>query len=111
MSLDIRYSRPAYVTIDASVSVKRGAGYTTDILDVIKGNVEDYLASLSIGDDVPITGVLTAVTASIVLPTNPTFKLAGLTINKQGETPGMSDIEIPFDAVVEVGNVTVTEVS
>ncbi|MBR2216400.1 MAG: baseplate J/gp47 family protein [Selenomonadaceae bacterium] len=106
----ISYSRPSYTAVDVAVTVKRGTGYTTDLLDIIKTNIETYINSLSVGDDVPITGILTAITAAVVLPTNPAFRLASLTIAKAGESPGLTDIEIVYDALAEVGNITVTEV-
>ena len=107
----IRYSRPTYTGIDASLSVKRGIGYTSDVLDVLKRNIEDYLDNLDIGTPVTITGILKVVANAVPNPSKPSFLIDTLQICVAGGILGTTDIEIDWNAVAETGTVTVTEVT
>lgn len=107
----IRFSRPTYKAIDVTVAVKRGTGYTTDLLATIKDAIETYILSLSIGDDVPVTGILTAIASCVENPKQPAFLLSSVMIGEDGETQGIADIAIPWNAVADVGTVSVTEVT
>lgn len=107
----IRYSRPTYTSIDASLSVKAGIGYTTDILAVLKASIEDYLDNLEIGNPVTITGILKVIANAVPNPSKPPFLIDALTIGVTGGTIGVSDIPIDWNAVAETGTVTVTEVT
>lgn len=107
----IYYSRPIYTSIDVTVTVKAGAGYSSAILDTIQTNIESYLESLDIGTDVSATGILTAIADAVETPTNPAFSLVSLTLNETGETPGTVDVPIDWNAVASVGTISVTEVS
>lgn len=105
----VKFSRPLYTSIDVTVTVSPGAGYSSAILDTIKENIETFIKSLDIGTDVSSTGVLSAITDAIETPQNPSFSLVSLTLNETGETPGMVDIPIDWNAVASVGTVSVTE--
>lgn len=107
----IRYTRPSYSIIDVVVTVRQGAGYTADLLTTIQTNIENYINGLTIGEDVTITGTLTAITAAVENPSNPAFRLASLTIGETGEAQGYTDVEVAYNAVAAVGTVSVTEVT
>lgn len=107
----IQYSRPAYTNIDVSLEIKAGAGYTSDILDVLKTNIEDYLDNLEIGNPVTITGILKVVANAVLNPGKPPFLIDTLQIGVTGESLGPSDISIDWNAVADIGTVTVTEVT
>ena len=107
----IRYSRPTYTSIDASLSVKAGIGYTSDVLDVLKSNIEDYLDNLDIGTPVTITGILRVISSAVPNPSKPPFLIDTLQICVAGGILGTTDIEIDWNAVAETGTVTVTEVT
>ena len=107
----IRFSRPIYQGIDVTVTVRQGTGYTNDLLTQIKDSIETYILSLSIGGDVPVTGILTAIASVVENPKQPAFLLSTLTIGEAGETQGNTDIAIPYNAVASVGTVSVTEVT
>ena len=94
-----------------TVTVKPGIAYTTAILDVIKGNIENYIDELDIGVDVSATGILTAITAAIANPAQPSFSLASISIGETGGTMGTVDVPIDWNAVASVGTVSVTEVT
>lgn len=107
----VRFFRPAYVPIDVTVTVKKNGTYTTAIADTIKNNVEQYINALDIGYDVLVTGILTAVVASITNVAQPEFSLQGITIGKDAGSLSTADIDILYNEVASVGTVTVTEVS
>lgn len=106
----IRFSRPPYVGIDVDIKIKPATGYTTIIYDAIKSNVENYIKALEIGDDVTVTGMLTAISAAISNASRPSFILQEITLNKTGSTAGTADIAIAYNEAAQVGTVTITEV-
>ena len=111
ITTDIQYSRPTYTSIDVDVGVRPGTGYTSDVLGTIRTNLEDYINSLTIGNAVTMTGILNAISAAVSTPAVPAFLLASIQIGVTGETMGLADIPIEWNAVAEVGTVTVREVS
>lgn len=107
----VRFFRPTYVPIDVTVTVKKNGTYTTAVADTIKNNVEQYINALDIGYDVLVTGILTAVAASITNVAQPEFSLQEITIGKDAGSLSTADIDILYNEVASVGTVTVTEVS
>lgn len=107
----IRFSRPVYHSIDVTITIRQGTGYTTDLLNSIQEAVEAYLLSLSIGDDVYLTGIITAITSVVENPKQPAFLLATLTMGETGSSQGTTDVVIPYDGVASVGTISVTEVT
>lgn len=107
----IRFSRPIYKAVDVTVTVRQGTGYTADLLTAIRNAIEAYILSLSIGDDVPVTGILTAIASCVANPKQPAFLLSSVTIGEAGETQGITDVDIPWNAVADVGTIAVTEVT
>ena len=107
----IKFSRPTYVSVDITVNVTAGYGYSSAILDTIKANIESYIKDLDINTNVSVTGVLTAVTAAIENPARPSFSLDSITLSKTGETPGIVDVAIAWNEVAEIGTISVTEVT
>ena len=107
----VRFFRPAYVPIDVTVTVKKNGTYTTAVVGTIKNNVEQYINALDIGYDVLVTGILTAVAASITNVAQPEFSLQGITIGKAAGGLSTADIDILYNEVASVGTVTITEVS
>ena len=107
----IKFSRPTYTSIDVTVTVSAGIGYSSAILDVIKENIEAYIEALDIGVDVSSTGILTAIPAAIENPAQPSFSLASISLGETGGTMGIVDVPIDWNAVASVGTVSVTEVT
>lgn len=107
----IYFSRPTYTGIDVNVEVTPGFGYSSEILATIQANIEAYIKGLDIGVDVSATGILTAITAAIENPARPSFSLASITLGEEGQTPGIIDVPIAWNAAASVGTVTVTEVT
>lgn len=107
----VRFFRPTYVPIDVTVTVKKNGTYTTTVADTIKNNIEQYIGALDIGYDVLVTGILTAVAASISNVAQPEFSLQEITIGKEAGSLSTADIDILYNEVASAGTVTVTEVS
>lgn len=105
----VRFSRPTYVPININVQLKPGKSYTSSVAATLKSNIDKYINSLDIGYNVTITGILTAVSAAVTNATLPNFSLSGITINKEGETPGVMDVAIAYNEVASVGSIVVTE--
>ena len=111
VTTQIKFSRPVYHPIDVTITVRQGTGYTAELLTSIQEAIEAYIQSLSIGDDVYITGLLTAVSSVISNPKQPEFLLATLTAGENGGSQGTADVVIPYDGLASVGTVSVTEVT
>ena len=107
----IRFSRPTYTAINVTVTVRGMAGFTTAVLDTIKSNIEEYIDDLDIGVDVSYTGILTGIIAAIDNPKQPSFALVSLTLGAAGGSEGSTDVPIAWNAVADVGTVSVTEVT
>ena len=105
----VRFSRPTYVPININVQLKPGKSYTSSVAATLKSNIDKYIKSLDIGYNVTITGILTAVSAAVTNATLPNFLLSGITINKEGETPGVMDVAIAYNEVASVGSIVITE--
>jgi uncharacterized phage protein gp47/JayE len=107
----IRFYRPKYVLIDVTVGIKKNTGYATNTKENVKKNIESYINKLDIGYNVSMTGLLTAVTGSVMQLAQPEFSLKEITANKHGASPGVVDITIAFNEVAKVGTITVNEVT
>lgn len=105
----IHFSRPIYTSVDVTVTVKAGTGYSSAILTAIKTNIENYINVLDIGVDVSYTGILTAITAAVENPANPAFSLISILLGGTGDQMGIVDVPIDWNAVASVGTVSVTE--
>ena len=111
ITTNIRYSRPTYTLVDIDVGVRTGTGYTEDILETIYQNLDGYIDGLSIGNDVTMTGVLNAISKAVSTPSTPEFLLASVKIGLTGEPLGFVDIPISWNAVADIGSVSVREVT
>ena len=111
VTTNIRYSRPTYTKVNVRLEVRRGYRYTTDYLASLKTSIEQYIESLSIGYPVTTTGILKAVSAVVPDPTNPPFLIASLQLGVAGSSMGSTDLPIAWNAVADVGTVTVSEVA
>lgn len=107
----IKFSRPVYVSIDASVSLIPGTSYTSAIADTIVSNITGYLNGLDIGCDVTITGIMAMVIKAISNASVPEFSLSSVKISKTDGTLANSDIAIGYKEIAQAGTITVTEVS
>ena len=102
-STTIRFYRPTYIDIDAAINVKQLPGYTTQSTADIKAAVANYLNSLIIGGDLPISSLWGAALSTQNLSA-PTYSITSLTAAKHDQDQGTSDIEIAFNEITR-GNI------
>lgn len=103
----IKFFRPTYVSIDVDISIKRNVNYTTNVAELIKANIKEYINNLDIGYNVSITGLLTAITKSITNISRPEFSIQSFTIGKTSSVKSITDIEIAFNEVTKLENINV----
>ncbi len=103
----INFFRPTYTVINVKVSLKKGTGYSSAIGDTIKANIENFIESLDIGNAVTSLGIYSAITAAITDTKSPCFSLTSVIMGIKGGTMGVADIPIDFNAVANVGTVSV----
>jgi uncharacterized phage protein gp47/JayE len=106
----IRFFRPSYGVIDVAFTIKKNAGYVSEIKTKIEAKIKAYIENLDIGTDVTITGVLASVLSVIENLSKPPFSVVSLMIGRQGGTLDNTDIDISFREVGALGTITVTEV-
>lgn len=107
LKTSIRYFRPTYTAINISVSIKKGNDYSSAVADVIKTNIENFITTLDIGNDVAALGIYSAIIAAIADPKTPAFSLTSMTMAAEGGEMSMQDIPIAFNAVASIGKVAV----
>ena len=108
--LPIRFSRPVYLPINVTVKIRKDSGYSSQIPKQIEEVIKAYISALNIGDDVTLTGILTAIASLVEEPTRPPFRIAGLTVGTGFNTQEQADFEMPWNAAPEVGAVAAYEV-
>lgn len=103
----IRFFRPAYITVNVKVCLRRNPAYLDTVEALIKGNIDHYLRSLSIGDPVSVTGLLPSITDVIVNKERPEFSLTALLVGRDGNEMKPSDLPIPFHSLATPGTIAV----
>jgi uncharacterized phage protein gp47/JayE len=110
----IRFYRPEYVAIQAEITIKALAGYTTATTTAIKEAVVNFLNSFELGTDLlTISGIQGAALGVMSSLTKPTFSVRGVKASAVGGTLGTSDIALGFKQVPSgaVANVTINFVT
>lgn len=103
----IRFFRPTYISVDVTVNIKQATGYTTEIKDTLGTKVKSYIDALDIGNDVSVTGILTAIVTSITNKAQPEFSLTSVEVGKTGGTMGLSDVDIAFKEIANCGTISI----
>lgn len=103
----IHFFRPIYEQVDVKIQIEKGKNYTNTVADEIKTAVEQYLTTLGIGNSVTATGTLAAISSVITNTAQPIYFLKALKIGLHGNDLGIADVEIPFNAIAQAGDITV----
>lgn len=106
--ITIRFFRPSYPAITASVNIKALAGYTTQTGAAIQQAVSDYVNGIAIGGGK--SGSVEwgdAITAANGVGGGLTFKLTGLTLNGPGGA-GTPDVPLAFNQAAACTPASVT---
>lgn len=107
------FQRPEYIDVDVTITLKPLVGYTTDTPAAIKGEVAQYINTLSIGDTLPVSAlwaVAMYVTADLRAPS---YSITGVTACAHGGTPAAVDIAPDYNQAVRgaAGSITIVEAS
>lgn len=105
----IRFYRPEYIPIYATVMIYPLDGYTTATSDAIKQAIVDYLNALQIGADVTISALYAAAMAVTEDLYNPSFSILDITIAGIPSPQESIDITILYNQVAS-GNINNVEV-
>jgi uncharacterized phage protein gp47/JayE len=103
----VHFSRPHYRKINILVKVTPCVGYTNELGESVKKNLQAYIDGLGIGSDVSLTGALVAVAAAIQTPVMPPFSLKSLTIGTDGSSLGTADVAIAYNEIATSGNIEI----
>jgi uncharacterized phage protein gp47/JayE len=103
----IRFFRPAYKTVNVTVTVRPLDGFTTARLQTIQANVEKYLNSLDIGEDVLISSLWGAALLAVSSLEKPMYAIAGVACAFTGGEPAGDDLPIAFNEAAEAGTIAI----
>ena len=80
----IRFSRPEYVPCIVELTIQSLPGYSSELIDVIKSQIVNYLNALSIGESLYVSNMFPAILMSsdgTIMP----FYVKSLTVNSEIE--------------------------
>ena len=105
----IRFYRPVYKDIEATINVKALPGYTSNITDQIKQNIVNYLNGLSIGENLTVSALWGVSLLAMNDLRNPLFSITGITAGIEGDIQGTDDIIVGYKGVTRgtLENITV----
>ena len=108
--IDIHFSRPQYVDIDVSITIKPLPNYVPEMVNAIKGKVVDYLDTLKIGDDLTTSIIWWAAQEALYDTRTPNFAITGVQLARHNNPLADSDMPLAYDEVARgnINNVTVT---
>lgn len=105
----IRFYRPTYVPIYASVSVRKLSGWNDELEDRIRQNIVDYIEGLNVTEDVLISMVWSASITAMDDVKNPQYTVTAVTIGTSSGSLGSNDIDIDYNQAAQsaVTNISV----
>ena len=105
----IRFYRPTYVPIYASVSVRKLSGWNDELEDKIKQNIVNYIEGLNVTEDVLISMVWSASITAMDDVKNPQYTVTAVTIGTSSGSLGSNDIDIGYNQAAQgfVDNISV----
>lgn len=103
----INFYRPTVATISVEVSITALTGYLSTYADAIKAAIVNYIAGLSIGDDIYITKLYVPANLSNTAE-GLTFNVTQIRIKKNAGSFGTSNITLAFN---EIANTALTDVT
>ncbi|MBZ9633081.1 baseplate J/gp47 family protein [Clostridium sp. FP1] len=100
----IGFDIPDYTDIDVTVAIKQLTGYTTATTTSIKTNIQTYLNSLEIGNDVSISSLWGVALQAMPNLAVPLYSITSITASAHGHTQGSADVVINYNNVCR-GNI------
>jgi uncharacterized phage protein gp47/JayE len=106
----IRFSRPIVIDIDVAIQITPLSGYTSEMIDGIKGKVVDYINGLKIGDVLTSSIIWWAAQNALYDSFAPSFSVRGVQIGRLGGVLSAADIGLAFEEVARgnTNNVAIT---
>lgn len=100
----IKFFRPTYVDIEATINIKKLNGYTTETTESIKRNLQTYLNAMDIGANLSLSALWGVALQAMPNLMDPMFSITSITAARVGEAQKTEDIELKFNEVCR-GNV------
>lgn len=100
-TVNIKFSRPTYITIYVETEVQLLSGGTSVNLTNIKMAIDTYLNSLQIGENLTISGLYGAAMSTMPNLLQPIFSIKSMKAGITESPLGTDDIIIAFDEVVQ----------
>lgn len=95
----IYYTPLTYVDVDIVIHVNKRTGWAASMVSEIKTAIIDYLDEFEIGTDLT-TSIIWMVAQQVQTNTrNPAFSIVSVAAAQHGQTPGTSDVVIPYNKV------------
>lgn len=95
----VHFDRPLYVDIDVTVALRPLSGYVGATGDAIRGEIVNYLDTLTIGDDLTTSILWWAAQQSMANTASPTFAVTSITAARHGEAQSADDIPLAYNEV------------
>jgi len=105
----VYFSRPTYIPVAITVTIKPNSAYTSVIRDNINSYITSYMSGLKIGDNVSITGIIATLMTALSDTQEPSFSYESVTMSASGGTAAASDITIAYNQVAQLSGLTLTE--
>lgn len=95
----ISFFRPVYKDIFVTITIKALYGYTVELEQKIKQNVEEYLNGLRIGDNLSVSAIWGVSLYAMQDLKIPSFSIVEVKAGTENENQKAQDIEILFQEV------------
>lgn len=96
----IRFTRPDYVDIYVDITLRKKAGYSSDIPNRIRGLLIDYLDNFSIGLDLVVSILWMVAQEANEDPLNPVFSIVSIGAGSSPDSLTTDDVQIAYNEVV-----------
>lgn len=97
----IRFFRPRYIEVYATITVKKLKGFTTDIASRIVANINEYLNSIAIGDNLSVSAIWGVALSAMSDLKSPSFSITSVEVGFDEEDRSSEDILVAFNEVIK----------
>lgn len=96
----IRFFRPRYKDIYTTITVKKLKGFTTDTVAKITANINEYLNSIAIGDNLSVSAIWGVALGAMSDLKSPSFSIISVEVGLDEENQAAEDIPVAFNEVI-----------
>ena len=97
----IRFYRPTYVDVYATVTVKKLNSWNDELEDKIKQNIVNYINGLNIADDVLISMVWSSAITAMDDVKNPSYTVTNVQVGGSSSSLSGNDFDIEFNEAAQ----------